>query len=196
MARDAREADPTGDGGALFRRVWARVMPGDRPDCPILVLPPPEEGGAPPALPVPAGGPARRDLPPEEALLARLQDLAAARAVLAADCARLARRWGGARGRSLSALAAAERNQLRRLEAACFLLSGVQPLPGPPPRSLPPAPLPAALRRLFVGEGRWLTLLAEARGAAEEAGLGELAAGLAGESANWRRALARLAKGL
>ena len=196
MARDAREADPTGDGGALFRRVWARVMPGDRPDCPILVLPPPEEGGAPPALPVPAGGPARRDLPPEEALLARLQDLAAARAVLAADCARLARRWGGARGRSLSALAAAERDQLRRLEAACFLLSGVQTLPAPPPRPLPPAPLPAALRRLFVGEGRWLTLLAEARGAAEEAGLGELAAGLAGESANWRRALARLAKGL
>ena len=97
MARDAREADPTGDGGALFRRVWARVMPGDRPDCPILVLPPPEEGGAPPALPGPAGGPARRGLPPEEALLARLQDLAAARAVLAADCARLARRWGGAR---------------------------------------------------------------------------------------------------
>ena len=73
------------DPNALFRRVWARVMPEDRVDCPFLVLPPPSEeapvfstgNAASPPLPISAQEGVER-----EDCLSLLQALTAAKAAL------------------------------------------------------------------------------------------------------------------
>ena len=190
------------DPNALFRRVWARVMPEDRVDCPFLVLPPPSEeapafstgNAASPPLPISAQeGTERQDC------LSLLQALTAAKAALGREYGQLARRTTGSVCQSLSALAAEERNHARRLAAACFLLSGVRPVPPAPAaaasRRVRP-PLPAALRRLFWWEGQCQTMLAAAMGLAEEETLGELLEEMARADGRHRRTLRRLVERL
>ena len=107
-----------------FARVWRRVMPEDRADCPFVLpaaLPAPDPSGRE------EPGPARPCLEPASAGSgARLQQyidraLAGWRSYRA-----LARRIPGAPGRRLAALAGGERRLARRLSAAYFLLSGVR----------------------------------------------------------------------
>ena len=107
---------PLEDGHDLFRRVWARVMPEDRVDCPFLVLPvpepedvPPDAKAALPALPPAPEGPAPLCLGPACApCLPLLRELAAGKLDLARAYRSMARQAGGGTGRTLSALAGDE----------------------------------------------------------------------------------------
>lgn len=154
------EAPPTALDHAAFQRVWQRVMPQDRADCPFTL--------APPALPVLAPEqPAPAALVPlaqsadpvpvclGEASVDQLPQLGELLG-LTMDCARiyraLERRWGrrGRRG-LLSVLADEKARQVRRLSAAYFLISGRE-------YSFTPTPAPAAstlalaLRERFQAE--------------------------------------------
>lgn len=154
------EALPPQSDQETFARVWRRVMPQDRADCPFTLDPPalpalaPEQP-APAALvplaqsadPVPVclGEASADQLPQLGELLG-----------LTMDCARiyraLERRWGrrGRRG-LLSVLADEKARQVRRLSAAYFLISGRE-------YSFTPTPAPAAgtlalaLRERFQAE--------------------------------------------
>ena len=111
----------------VFERVWRRVMPEDRPDCPFTLYSEeetehapvrPTEGKRTELLPVPAeqsGG-----------------DGAVLQAFIADELSdwrtyqTLARRIPGGNGRALMGVAADERRHAGRLSAAYFLLSGVK----------------------------------------------------------------------
>ena len=168
----------------VFERVWRRVMPEDRADCPFILPeePPPSvpASAEPPALTEPAaetaapwGGALRQYIDGELASWRHCQDLA--------------RRLSGRSGRAMAAAAAGELRHAKRLSALCFLLSGVRYWPEGRP-AVRPLPLPAALRERF-----WAARGAEEayRAAAREAGdprLAEIFTGLAGEEAEHLRA--------
>ncbi len=131
----------------VFQRVWDRVMPGERGECPI-VLPPAEE-----ALP------AVVTESPEEAPCLCLGDASAAwgdhlRGFIDQElagqrrCQQLARRVQGNGGRSLAALAADKRRRAKRLSTAYFLISGVRYWPAAPGEALL-QPVLAQLREEF-----------------------------------------------
>ena len=158
----------------VFERVWRRVMPEDRADCPFT-LPEeepapaePERAAAPPAEPGPAG--AGADL---QAYING--ELAGWR-----QCRALARRLPGRAGQALAAVAAGELRHAKRLSALYFLLTGVRYWPRQGEGALPRS-LPAALRERFWAASR----AAEAyRAAARRAGdprLEALFSQLAGE---------------
>ncbi len=142
---------------AAFRRVWRRVMPEDRPDCPFTLDAEPERTlpAVPAPLPCPApAGPAvclgeasGDEMPGLERLLAGT-----------AECygiyRGLARRWR--RERLLSDLAEEKLRQVKRLKAAGYLICGrelFRPLP-PVPEG---GPLASHLRARFQAE-QWLAL--------------------------------------
>lgn len=146
-----------------FRRVWQRVMPEDRADCPFTVntpaaprqlpAPPPHTAAPsvppgfpvrpkPPTPPVCLGEQSAGELPQLEKLLASVTD--AQRMYRS-----LARRWP--RESLLAHLTAEKLRQARRLSAARFLIAG-QKLPnptGPIPRF---ESLPLALRSRYRAE--------------------------------------------
>lgn len=154
---------------AAFARVWRRVMPEDRPDCPFTLEP-----SAPPALSTPAspaaaaaapavpcaclGEGSARDLPELERMLRQTtDDFRIYRA--------LARRLG--QGGLFSTLAVEKKRQVRRLSTASFLISGKQYTapPTPAPGTLT---LPLAMRERFQAEQRaGSALLAAAETAAD-----------------------------
>ena len=115
----------------VFERVWKRVMPNERGDCPFEVV----EAAARPSLPavVVQDTPAEEEeetvtcLGPSSAVHGPQlqqyidQELAAHRC-----CQALARRVPGAGGRMLSGLAAEQRRRAKRLSTAYFLISGVR----------------------------------------------------------------------
>ena len=134
----------------LFLRVWDRVMPAERPDCPIVVERP--EGRKELAVPAmqtmavpmneqqtirPASAaddagddfPTREDVPclgsGGEADRERLQEMIGQELVCWRTYQTLARR-GGQGGRTLAALAEGCRRRAKRLSAALFLVSGVR----------------------------------------------------------------------
>lgn len=129
---------------AAFQRVWQRVMPEDRPDCPFTVdtvpIPAPPSPAVPMMVPPSAAAPAsRQEGPPEGAclgegsarelpLLERLLDetVAGARIYRA-----LERRWR--REGLLSILAQEKSRQGKRLSAARFLITGESYTPSPTP---------------------------------------------------------------
>ena len=154
-----------------FERVWRRVMPEPRPDCPI-VLPaepaaPLAAREAPPALPaVAASAPPDRPVAGEEH---NVPCLGAASAIYGGQLQQfvdrtladwrsyqaLSRRTQGNSGRILSAIAADQRRHAKRLSTAYFLISGVRYWPaerpaGPASRT----PFAAALRERFMAEQR------------------------------------------
>lgn len=190
---------------AAFARVWGRVMPRDRADCPFVVEPQPADTAGPalPAPPaggghirleggaedgVPCLGPASLSYAP---LLQRFIDGSTAQWRLYQS---LSRRSGPVYARTLGALAAAEQNHAKRLAAACFLITGIRYWPAEAPGWHAPAgALPALLRGAFQGEQRSASALlaaaAETADPALRALFLELAEGEAGHAAQIRRLL-------
>ena len=137
------------DDRAVFERVWRRVMPEDRPDCPFVLdgeqTQQSEEEAAVPAAPQQTGLPAPVHSAAEAQSLRVVEEqdgpcLGAASAVHGAQLQgfieneladwklyqALARRAGGSSSRVLSAIAADERRHAKRLSTAYFLISGVR----------------------------------------------------------------------
>lgn len=156
-----------------FQRVWRRVMPEDRPDCPFTVEEPAPE--APPAsmypipqepkgqAPVPSGPVVCLGADNAGALPDLDRFLALTAEALTAYRAMAQRR----RGSLPAALAQAKRQQLRRLAAARFLIAGTpSSVPaGEKPRAMP---LALALRERYQAEQRAaLELFAAANAAAD-----------------------------
>ena len=141
----------------VFERVWRRVMPEDRPDCPFVLPEPPQPPAPaqPPALPAlaapaPAGGTAEEGA----GLGARLQELLDGALAAWRRYQVLSRRSPGEAGRALSALAADEHRHAKRLSAAYFLLTGVRYWPAVGPAEHGRTPLAPALREGFWAERR------------------------------------------
>lgn len=142
----------------VFARVWKRVMPDRREDCPFevveaaqqslpaVVVPDPpaaEEEGA-----VCLGSASAVHGPQLQQYID--QELAAHRC-----CQALARRVPGGGGRMLSNLAAEQRRQAKRLSTAYFLISGVRYWPADRSGSPVNGPVTAALREQFQAMQRY-----------------------------------------
>ena len=198
---------------AAFARVWRRVMPRDRADCPFVVEQPAADtaddglpAGGPALTPaggghihldgmgedgVPCLGPASLSYAP---LLQRFVEGSTAQWRLYQT---LSRRSGPVYARTLGGLAAAELTHAKRLAAACFLITGVRYWPADAPgRTLPAGALPALLRGAFQGEQRsasaFLAAAAETADPALRALFLELAEEEAGHAAQIRRLLEQL----
>lgn len=183
------EIPPTALDHEAFQRVWQRVMPQDRADCPFTLeplavsAPVPIQSPAAEPLPVPIQSP-----PPtclglaSQGQLPQLEELLG----LTMDCARiyraLERRWGRRNRRGLlSALADGKTRQVRRLSAAHFLISGRE-------YTFTPTPIPAdrtlalALRERFQAEQQAAALLLSAAQSTSDPCLTELYRSLAEEN--------------
>ncbi len=182
-----READ------RLFPSVWQRVAQGSQ-NCPIELETPDQQGGAekdattpetkrPALTPAPTRStvlpPDCSDDFPSRAAVPFLGCDSAGETALLQELLRqevhnrhyyrsLARRVGGAPARTLTALGVDSERAARRLGAACFLISGMQPLPQA--RSEPRFPsYRGALRERFIEEQQ-----AAARYIAAAEGTGDL----------------------
>lgn len=163
----------------VFERVWRRVMPEDRPDCPFTLYSEEEQVAVQPAeerkaelVPVPAeqsGG-----------------DGAVLQAFIADELSDwrtyqiLARRIPGGNGRALMGVAADERRHAGRLSAAYFLLSGVKFWP-PAESELPREGWMAILRRRYWAERKGAEAYRTAAGSTGDSTLRELYLELAGD---------------
>ena len=163
----------------VFERVWRRVMPEDRPDCPFTLYSEEEQVAVQPAeerkaelVPVPAeqsGG-----------------DGAVLQAFIADELSDwrtyqiLARRIPGGNGRALMGVAADERRHAGRLSAAYFLLSGVKFWPPAEPE-LPKEGWMAILRRRYWAERKGAEAYRTAAGRTGDSALRELYLELAGD---------------
>ncbi|WP_294549987.1 ferritin-like domain-containing protein [uncultured Pseudoflavonifractor sp.] len=163
----------------VFERVWRRVMPEDRPDCPFTLYSEEEQAAVRPAeerkadlVPVPAeqsGG-----------------DGAVLQAFIADELSdwrtyqTLARRIPGGNGRALMGVAADERRHAGRLSAAYFLLSGVKFWPPAEPE-LPGGGCMAALRARYWAERKGAEAYRAAAGRTGDSALRELYLELAGD---------------
>lgn len=156
----------------LFLRVWDRVMPVERPDCPIVVerseeMSRPAVPAVQPmpaemiAQPMPAADQAGDDFPTRddvpclgsagEADRERLQEMIGQELAAWRSYQLLARR-GGQGGRILAALAAGCRRRAKRLSAALFLISGVRFWPAEQVSVPVPRSYFTALREHFLAE--------------------------------------------
>ena len=157
-----------------FARVWRRVMPHDRPDCPFTLVPPGSETQPPltpehpPALCLSPSSTA--DLPRLELLLLSVTD---AKRV----CQALAKRLNS---RLFTHLAAEKKHQADRLAAAHYLIPG-RPFPLEPTPAPRPTPMPLALRERFHAEQRQAAVLLAAAHKAADPCLATLYRQLAGE---------------
>ena len=163
----------------VFERVWRRVMPEDRPDCPFTLYSEEEQAAVRPAeerkadlVPVPAeqsGG-----------------DGAVLQAFIADELSdwrtyqTLARRIPGGNGRALMGVAADERRHAGRLSAAYFLLSGVKFWPPAEPE-LPGGGCMAALRARYWAERKGAEAYRAAAGRTGDSALRTLYLDLAGD---------------
>lgn len=155
-----------------FLRVWQRVMPVERPGCPITVERPGERNRpairpvqpAPAEMgmrPVPAADGAGDDFPTRDDVPClgsagapdreRLQEMIRQELASWRGYQSLARR-GGQGGRSLAALAAGCRRRAKRLSAALFLISGVRFWPAEQVTVSAPRSYLTALREHFLAE--------------------------------------------
>lgn len=177
---------------AAFERVWRRVMPQDRPDCPFTLEDPGLTPTAPQPLvraalaPVPAPAQAA---PPQpipclgEASLGELPALESRMAQTAQaqrEYRALERRAG--RRSLFTALAAGKAQQLRRLNAAYFLISGQNHTPAPAGGEPLPRNGAQALRARFRSEQLEAAALMEAAQAASDPCLCQLYRELAEEN--------------
>ena len=165
----------------VFERVWRRVMPEDRPDCPFTLYSEEEmeQAAVQPAeekrtelVPIPAeqsGG-----------------DGAVLQAFIADELSdwrtyqTLARRIPGGNGRALMGMAADERRHAGRLSAAYFLLSGVKFWPPAEPE-LTKEGWMALLRRRYWAERKGAEAYRTAAGRTGDSALRELYLELAGD---------------
>ena len=142
----------------VFARVWKRVMPDRREDCPFEVVEAAQQSL--PAVVVPDPPAAEEEgtvcLGSASAVHGPQlqqyidQELAAHRC-----CQMLARRVPGGGGRMLSNLAAEQRRQAKRLSTAYFLISGVRYWPADRSGSPVNGPVTAALREQFQAMQRY-----------------------------------------
>lgn len=177
----------------VFERVWRRVMPEDRGDCPFTLAEQNEqEPDTLPVLAVPAAPQVvMLGQADEETDVSCLGPASAAYGVALqgyiddelADWRRyqaLARRTPGGGGRMLAAVAADERRHAKKLSTAYFLISGVRYWPEV--RAAQPAvPLHAALRERFWEEQRGAASYQAAAAETTDPCLKELFSELAGE---------------
>lgn len=182
---------------AAFQRVWQRVMPEPRPDCPFTVdavptplppppaapmVPPPAPPGTrqiPPAQPVCLGEASSRELP----LLERLLDETAEGERFYRA---LSRQWR--REELLPALAREKLRQGKRLGAARFLIAGTSYTPSP--TSAPgKGRLALHLRTRFQAEQRLALAFFQAANTAADPCLIELYRTLGKECQDCARAL-------
>lgn len=186
----------------VFERVWRRVMPEDRPDCPFTLG---EDAAAPPAIQPPAvalpavvhTAPADEQAP-SRPVVGEEHDvpcLGASSAVYGAQLQRLidreladwrayqalSRRAQGNSGRVLATIAADERRHAKRLSTAYFLISGVRYWPVDRVPNPSPAPFSAALREHFMEEQRGAAAYQTAAAETADPCLHELFLELAGE---------------
>ncbi|WP_209341115.1 rubrerythrin [Flavonifractor sp. AGMB03687] len=137
----------------VFARVWKRVMPDQREDCPFEVVEAAQQ--TLPAVVVPDPPAAEEEegtvcLGPASAVHGPQlqqyidQELAAHRC-----CQMLARRVPGNGGRMLATLAAEQRRRAKRLSTAYFLISGVRYWPADRSGSPVNGPVTALLREQF-----------------------------------------------
>lgn len=163
-----------GSDRELFLRVWNRVMPEERTDCPIVVereegcvttpavkpmlVPAVRERGEHHASGADSAGddfPARDDVPclgsAGEADREKLQGMIGQELAAWRSYQHLARR-GGQGGRVLAALAENCRQRAKRLSAALFLISGVRFWPAGQTSVPMPRSYFAALREHFLAE--------------------------------------------
>ena len=171
----------------VFERVWRRVMPEDRPDCPFTLG---EDAAAPPAIQPPAvalpavvhTAPAGEQAP-SRPVVGEEHDvpcLGASSADWRAYQA-LSRRAQGNSGRVLATIAADERRHAKRLSTAYFLISGVRYWPVDRVPNPSPAPFSAALREHFMEEQRGAAAYQTAAAETADPCLHELFLELAGE---------------
>lgn len=168
---------------AAFQRVWQRVMPEDRPDCPFTLEP---IAGQPQPL-------MRASLPPAAGAGSCLGEASAGQLptldrliALTTDSLRiyraLARRFArGRRESPLTALAEAKARQVRRLAAARFLISGEDCVPAPTPAPTANT-LAFALRERYQAEHRLSSELLSAAQTTIDPCLSELYQALASEN--------------
>ncbi len=169
----------------VFERVWRRVMPEDRGDCPFTLA----EEAAPQAdnLPALAAAPVLSESAESSCLgPASAPAGAALRAYIDDELAdwrqyqTLARRTPGGGGRTLAAVAADERRHAKKLSTVYFLITGVRYWPeGKGGQN--PAPLHAALRERFWAEQQGAASYRAAAAEAADSCLKELFEELAGE---------------
>ena len=164
----------------VFERVWRRVMPEDRPDCPFTLYS--EETEHAPGRPTEEK---RTELVPVPAEQSG-GDGAVLQAFIADELSdwrtyqTLARRIPGGNGRALMGVAADERRHAGRLSAAYFLLSGVKFWPPAEPE-LPKEGWMAILRRRYWAERKGAEAYRTAAGRTGDSALRELYLELAGD---------------
>ncbi len=138
----------------VFQRVWKRVMPHQRPDCP-LELKPRQEETALPAVVVSVEPPVEEGTacvclgPASSGYGAQLRDFVDQELAGYRCCQLLARRVPGNGGRMLAAMAADRRRRAKRLSTAYFLISGVRYWPADRMGEGEYPPVLAGLRELF-----------------------------------------------
>lgn len=165
----------------VFERVWRRVMPEDRPDCPFTLYSEEETEHAP----VQPTEEKRTELVPVPAEQSG-GDGAVLQAFIADELSdwrtyqTLARRIPGGNGRALMGVAADERRHAGRLSAAYFLLSGVKFWP-PAELELTKEGWMALLRRRYWAERKGAEAYRTAAGRTGDSALRELYLELAGD---------------
>jgi len=165
----------------VFERVWRRVMPEDRPDCPFTLCSEEETEHAP----VQPTEEKRTELVPVPAEQSG-GDGAVLQAFIADELSdwrtyqTLARRIPGGNGRALMGVAADERRHAGRLSAAYFLLSGVKFWPPAEPE-LTKEGWMALLRRRYWAERKGAEAYRTAAGRTGDSALRELYLELAGD---------------
>ena len=165
----------------VFERVWRRVMPEDRPDCPFTLYSEEETEHAP----VRPTEEKRTELVPVPAEQSG-GDGAVLQAFIADELSdwrtyqTLARRIPGGNGRALMGVAADERRHAGRLSAAYFLLSGVKFWP-PAELELTKEGWMALLRRRYWAERKGAEAYRTAAGRTGDSALRELYLELAGD---------------
>lgn len=165
----------------VFERVWRRVMPEDRPDCPFTLYSEEETEHAP----VQPTEEKRTELVPVPAEQSG-GDGAVLQAFIADELSdwrtyqTLARRIPGGNGRALMGVAADERRHAGRLSAAYFLLSGVKFWPPAEPE-LTKEGWMALLRRRYWAERKGAEAYRTAAGRTGDSALRELYLELAGD---------------
>lgn len=165
----------------VFERVWRRVMPEDRPDCPFTLYSEEEmeQAAIQPAeekrtelVPIPAEQSGGDGAVLQAFITDELSDWRTYQT--------LARRIPGGNGRALMGVAADERRHAGRLSAAYFLLSGVKFWPPAEPE-LTKEGWMALLRRRYWAERKGAEAYRTAAGRTGDSALRELYLELAGD---------------
>ena len=185
----------------VFERVWRRVMPEARPDCPFpLAEAPPSAPAAEapatalavrtpeavlPAAPAPEPPDPENDVPclgASSAVYGALLQAFIDREIAGwKRYALLARRAPGNGGRVLATMAADERRHAKRLSTAYFLISGVRYWPADRANQPLTGTYPAALRSCFCAEQKAEAAYRAAANETADEALRELYQELAGD---------------